>query len=40
MKLIAIEVLCLGDISEPPELYAEIGLQIGPIFSEQEIIRV
>jgi NAD(P)H-hydrate epimerase len=32
--------LYLADISVPPELYEKIGMQLGPIFAEQDIIRI
>ncbi len=34
--------LYLADISVPPELYAEpaLGIEVGPIFAEEEIIRL
>ena len=32
--------LYLADISVPPALYANLGLEIGPIFAEREIIRI
>ncbi|MCG8351806.1 MAG: NAD(P)H-hydrate epimerase [Chloroflexales bacterium] len=34
--------LYLADISVPPELYAEpaLGLQVGPLFSESDIVRL
>lgn len=31
--------LYLADISVPPQLYADMGLQVGPIFAEREIIE-
>lgn len=32
--------LYLADISVPPELYRELGLEIGPIFAEKPLLRV
>ena len=32
--------LFLADISVPPVVYRQLGLSVGPIFSEQDIIRV
>ncbi len=32
--------LYLADISVPPELYARMGLEVGPIFAEGEILRL
>jgi NAD(P)H-hydrate epimerase len=32
--------LYLADISVPPELYEKIGMQLGPIFAEQDVIRI
>lgn len=32
--------LFLADISVPPELYSNIGLNIGPIFSQEEILKI
>jgi len=31
--------LYLADIGVPPELYAGLGLQVGPVFAQSEIIR-
>lgn len=32
--------LYLADISVPPQLYNQLGLQVGPIFTESEIIQI
>jgi NAD(P)H-hydrate epimerase len=32
--------LFLADISVPPQLYANLGLHVGPIFAKQEIIQI
>lgn len=32
--------LFLADISVPPELYAHLGLQVGPIFAQDEILKI
>ncbi len=32
--------LYLTDISVPPQLYENLGLQVGPIFAEREIIQI
>ncbi|VTT98622.1 NAD(P)H-hydrate epimerase OS=Caldilinea aerophila (strain DSM 14535 / JCM 11387 / NBRC 104270 / STL-6-O1) GN=nnrE PE=3 SV=1: YjeF_N [Gemmataceae bacterium] len=32
--------LYLADISVPPELYARLGLDVGPIFARSEIVRL
>ena len=32
--------LYLADISVPPELYGRLGLEVGPIFSEDAIVKV
>lgn len=32
--------LCLADISAPPELYHRLGLEVGPIFAVDSIVRI
>lgn len=32
--------LYLADISVPPDLYARLGLEVGSIFAEEEILRI
>jgi NAD(P)H-hydrate epimerase len=32
--------LYLADISVPPELYLALGLEVGPLFAESDIIRL
>lgn len=32
--------LYLADISVPPELYASLGLQVGPLFAQHEVVRL
>jgi NAD(P)H-hydrate epimerase len=32
--------LYLADISVPPELYASLGLQVGPLFAQHEVLRL
>lgn len=36
----AIGELYLADISVPPELYARLGFQVGPLFARSEILRL
>lgn len=36
----AVGELYLADISVPPRLYASLGLEVDPIFAQEEIIRV
>lgn len=36
----AVGKLFLADISVPPELYQELGIEVGPIFAESEIIKI
>jgi NAD(P)H-hydrate epimerase len=33
-------VLYLGDIGVPPELYASLGIAVGPIFAKEMVIRL
>lgn len=32
--------LYLADISVPPQLYASLGLHVGVLFAEQDVIRL
>ncbi|MFL7811789.1 MAG: NAD(P)H-hydrate epimerase [Anaerolineae bacterium] len=32
--------LYLADISVPPELYASLGLQVGPLFAQHDVLRL
>ncbi len=32
--------LYLGDIGVPPELYAGMGVQVGPLFAESDVVRL
>ena len=36
----SVGTLYLGDISVPPQLYENLGLQVSAIFAEREIIRI
>ncbi len=32
--------LYLADIGVPPQLYASLGLEVGPLFAQDEILRL